>query len=317
MPPLAALILALVAASAAAQAPAVTDPQIVEFDPSPDHSATSGSQPKVTRYDLELYVIDGTTPVQVINLGKPAPQGDGKIRVNFTTLLNPWPAAGTVYEARVAAVGPEGVGRSTESNTFAFSSPCSSSISPTAVSVNGQASTGNVAVSGIAGCSWSATSARILDHDHLGSGGQRQRHGRILGRREPHDEPALRHAQHRRPDVHRHAERGLQLFDFSKRQLSLGEYGHRHRGGVNAVRVQLDGVELRVLDHDHVGSKWQRQRIGRLFGCGQHHDQLANGHVDDRWTRLHGHAGGCRLHLTCSLPSARRSAHRPAQRPSP
>jgi hypothetical protein len=156
---LAVLTFAIFAATAAAQTPAVIDPRIVEFDPSPDHTATDASGPVVTRYDLELYVLGGTQPVQVANLGKPAPQSDGKIRVDFTTLLSPWPAAGTVYEARVAAVGPAGVGRSTESNTFSFSSPCSSSISPTSVSVSGGASTGTVAVTGIAGCTWSATSA--------------------------------------------------------------------------------------------------------------------------------------------------------------
>jgi hypothetical protein len=155
----AALILVLFATAAAAQAPAIIDPRIVEFDPSPDHSALNASgQPRVTRYDLELYLVDGTQPVQVVNLNKPAPQGDGKIRVDFTTLLNPWPAAGTIYEARVAAVGPGGTGRSTESNTFSFSSPCSSAISPTSVSVNGQASNGTVAVTAVAGCAWSATS---------------------------------------------------------------------------------------------------------------------------------------------------------------
>jgi len=148
------------AATAVAQTPAVIDPRIVEFDPSPDHAVNSSDgQPVVTRYELELYVVGGTQPVQVANLGKPAAQSDGKIRVDFTTLLSPWPAAGTTYEARVAAIGPNGTGRSTESNTFAFSSPCSSSISPTSVSVGGAASTGSVTVTGVPGCPWSATSA--------------------------------------------------------------------------------------------------------------------------------------------------------------
>ena len=156
---LAALASVMFAATAAAQTAAVIDPRIVEFDPSADHTATNASGvPIVSRYDLELYVVGGTQPVQVANLGKPNPQTDGKIRVDFTTLLTPWPAPGTVYEARVAAVGPNGTGRSTESNTFAFSSPCSSSITPTSVSVGGGASTGSVAVAGITGCTWSATS---------------------------------------------------------------------------------------------------------------------------------------------------------------
>src|SRR5688572_24320720 len=157
---LAVFTIGVLAAPASAQTPAVIDPRIVEFDPSPDHSATgSNGLPVLTRYDLELYLLGGTQPVQVANLGKPTPQTDGKIRVDFSTLLNPWPAAGTVYEARVAAVGPNGVGRSNESNTFMFSSLCSSAITPTSVSLAGAASTGTVAVSGVTGCAWSASSS--------------------------------------------------------------------------------------------------------------------------------------------------------------
>ena len=156
---LAALVIVLVTVPAAAQTPAVIDPRVVEFDPSPDHSAVgSDSQPVVTRYSLELYLVGGTTPVQVANLAKPAPQTDGKIRVDFTSLLSPWPASGTTYEARVAVIGPSGTARSDQSNTFAFSSPCSSSISPTSLSLAGAASTGSVAVTAVATCPWSATS---------------------------------------------------------------------------------------------------------------------------------------------------------------
>ncbi len=134
------------------------DPRVVEFDPSPDHSATLAGQAVVTRYDLEFYLVGGAQAVRVTNLGKPSPQGDGKIRVDFTSLLNPWPAAGTTYEAKVAAVGPNGTGRSTNSNTFAFTSPCSSSISPGSVSVGGGASNGTVTVTAVGGCAWTATS---------------------------------------------------------------------------------------------------------------------------------------------------------------
>ncbi len=134
------------------------DPRVVEFDPSPDHNATLAGQAVVSRYDLEFYLMGGTSAVRTTNLGKPSPQGDGKIRVDFTTLLNPWPAPGTTYEARVAAVGPNGVGRSSGSNTFAFTSPCSSSISPASIQAGGGSSTGNVTVTGVAGCPWTATS---------------------------------------------------------------------------------------------------------------------------------------------------------------
>ena len=154
---LAVLAIVAVANIAAAQTPAVMDPRVVEFDPSPDHNATLAGQAVVSRYDLEFYLVGGAQAVRVTNLGKPSPEGDGKIRVDFTSLLNPWPAPGTTYEARVAAVGPNGVGRSTNSNTFAFTAPCSSSISPGSVSVGGGTSTGNVAVTAVAGCPWTAT----------------------------------------------------------------------------------------------------------------------------------------------------------------
>ena len=147
------------------------DPRVVEFDPSPDHSATLAGQAVVTRYDLEFYLVGGAQAVRVTNLGKPSPQGDGKIRVDFTSLLNPWPAAGTTYEARVAAVGPNGTGRSTSSNTFAFTSPCSSSISPGSVSVGGGASNGNVTVTAVSGCAWTATSGAAWLTITAGGGG--------------------------------------------------------------------------------------------------------------------------------------------------
>lgn len=147
------------------------DPRVVEFDPSPDHSATLAGQAVVTRYDLEFYLVGGAQAVRVTNLGKPSPQGDGKIRVDFTSLLNPWPAAGTTYEARVAAVGPNGTGRSTTSNTFAFTSPCSSSISPGSVSVGGGASNGNVTVTAVSGCAWTATSGAAWLTITAGGGG--------------------------------------------------------------------------------------------------------------------------------------------------
>jgi hypothetical protein len=59
----------------------------------------------VTRYDLGFYRQGAASPFQVASLGKPVPQSDGQIRINLSTLTLP---AGTVYEARVIAVGPGG-----------------------------------------------------------------------------------------------------------------------------------------------------------------------------------------------------------------
>ena len=64
----------------------------------------------VERYDLEFYLIGATQPFQVTDLGKPAPEADGKIREDFTTRLSSWPLPGVLYEARVAAVGSTGAG---------------------------------------------------------------------------------------------------------------------------------------------------------------------------------------------------------------
>ena len=155
---LAVLAISAFGHTVAAQTPSVMDPRFVEFNPSPDHSTTVNGQAVVTRYDLEFYTVGGTQPVRTVNLGKPSP-ANGIIRVDFTPLLNPWPAPGTTYEGRVAAVGPAGTARSTQSNTFAFSAPCSWSISPASVSVGGAASNGTVTVTSAAGCAWTATSS--------------------------------------------------------------------------------------------------------------------------------------------------------------
>jgi hypothetical protein len=93
-------------------------PQIVEFDPSADHNAIVSGVAVVEGYELRFHTVGGSQPVHVIDLGKPAPQSDGKIRFNFTALLGAWPVDGVVYEARVAAVGPGGSAVSTISNQF-------------------------------------------------------------------------------------------------------------------------------------------------------------------------------------------------------
>ncbi len=99
----------------------VINPTIVEFDPSPDHAATSSGMPLVVRYDLELYLIGSAQPFKVITLGKPGPQADGKIREDLTTRLGSGLSHGILFQAAVAAVGTGGTARSTLSNLFAWS----------------------------------------------------------------------------------------------------------------------------------------------------------------------------------------------------
>jgi hypothetical protein len=51
-----------------------SNPQSLTFTPSADHYATSSSgEPVVTQYNLEIYEVGASTPLQVNSVGKPAP----------------------------------------------------------------------------------------------------------------------------------------------------------------------------------------------------------------------------------------------------
>jgi hypothetical protein len=137
----------------------VVNPTTAEFDPSANHNTTlSDGSSAVTRYDLEFYNIGASSPFQVASLGKPAPQSDGKIRVLLTSVLTSMPSPGIDYVATVAAVGPGGVGRSTQSNTFSFAVPCAWVVSPTSHSVTAAGGSRSSSVTTTTGCAWTATS---------------------------------------------------------------------------------------------------------------------------------------------------------------
>lgn len=129
----------LVASQAFAQLPAgtVIAPTVVEFDPSPDHSAThpTTGAPVVESYEVR-YHLNGatstTTPVITVTLGKPTPQADGKIRALniFGGLISD-----TVYQGVVAAVGSGGAGVSAPSNPFVLPSPARRPAAPTNVRI--------------------------------------------------------------------------------------------------------------------------------------------------------------------------------------
>ena len=86
------LFLASTSSIASAQ---TLDPGTVEFDPSADHnSILSNGKPVVDRYDLAFYYLGASQPFQTASLGKPSPESDGKIRVNFLGSLTPWPLPG-------------------------------------------------------------------------------------------------------------------------------------------------------------------------------------------------------------------------------
>ena len=154
-------VLTMLMSAAAATAQTVVDPQQAEFSPSPDHYVTTGAKatPLVKSYSLAIYEVGTAKAIQTINLGKPDPQTDGKIRVRFVSLLNPAPVPGTLYQARVAAVGPGGTSWSELSNTFSFGSGCSTSLTPSSQAFTSAAATGTVSVRTGTGCPWTAVSS--------------------------------------------------------------------------------------------------------------------------------------------------------------
>lgn len=134
------------------------NPNAVSFLPSPQHSATlSTGQPAVSRYDLTFFKAGTTERVLTVDLGKPAPQADGVIRVDYTNRIASWPLPGVECDARVSAVGPGGTGSSTPSNTFVYN--CTFNLSTTSDSVAAAGDTGLVEVVAGTLCGWSATSS--------------------------------------------------------------------------------------------------------------------------------------------------------------
>jgi hypothetical protein len=117
-------VLALFVALASAQTPVpVTPTSQVSFSPSPDHSVLDAfGTPVVTRYDLETVSMNALGVVIFTQqLAKPAP-----VNGTITASVGATVAAltvGTIYQARVAAVGPGGVGRSALSNPFGVAAP--------------------------------------------------------------------------------------------------------------------------------------------------------------------------------------------------
>jgi len=152
-----AAVLALYATPGLSQT--VVNPRTVEFDPSADHSAVSSDGVAlVQRYDLAIYPVGGGTAQFTANLGKPTPGADGKVRVDFASLLPVWPLPNGTYEARVAASGPGGAGQSDPSNQFAFQS-CSFGVSPLTLSMGTAGGAASIVVTTDTTCTWSTGSA--------------------------------------------------------------------------------------------------------------------------------------------------------------
>jgi hypothetical protein len=155
-----ALVVVFVVASVLVlSAQAVVDPRYVEFNASADHNTqTSTGTPFVSSYSLSLYPQGSSVAFATVSLGKPTPDANNLIRVDFLPLLPSLPTPGLNFEARVAAVGPGGTTASAVSNSFSFTAPCAPSISPTSRSVASSATTGSVSVTAGATCTWSAVS---------------------------------------------------------------------------------------------------------------------------------------------------------------
>lgn len=158
--------------NAAAGAQTVIDPRLIEFQPSTDHNAVMpDGQSIVQRYDLAFYQLGALQPFMMLNLGKPAPDSDGRLRVDFTSSLYSWPLPGLTYEARVRAIGPTGSASSEPSNDFSFSGPCNYLLSAASQSFGAGGGSGSVVLNTGSTCLWTATSPAAWITPTTGSGG--------------------------------------------------------------------------------------------------------------------------------------------------
>src|SRR5262245_8019410 len=142
-----------------AAAQSILDARRVEFQPSSDHSVVDGNGiAMVDRYTMDIFLAGAATPYETVDLGKPAPEPDGYIRLDFIALLPVPLTPGVIYEATVSAVGPGGTGTSSRSNTFGLSVACSFSIAPTMQSFPRSGGSGSLTVTTAAPCPWAAVS---------------------------------------------------------------------------------------------------------------------------------------------------------------
>ncbi len=152
----------LIAQSRAGLAQTISNPVLVDFDPSPDHfTLAADGTPVVSEYKMSVYVVGQPTAVKTVSLGKPDLQAeDNKIRLDFMTLMAGFASPGVVYEARVAASGPGGVVSSSSSNQFVYTA-CPTSLSAPAMTVDANGGNMTVTVATDPGCRWTATSSVI------------------------------------------------------------------------------------------------------------------------------------------------------------
>ena len=111
------LVLLFLLLASATEAQTVTNPTRVIFTASADHSTAAAGVNLVDKYILLIY--DGTTQVNLVDLGKPVPILND-ITVNLTSTGLPKNKALLAY---IDTTGPGGTTRSTASNPFVFLGP--------------------------------------------------------------------------------------------------------------------------------------------------------------------------------------------------
>ena len=150
------------ACAATLSAQVVSNPRVAEFDPSADHwQLLDGGESAVLKYELEVYLVGASAPFATLDMGKPSPDADGKIRYDFASSVVGWPLPGGEYQALVRVVGPEGSAVSEPSNSFTFSTAptCTISLSGTSAQIPAAGGNYGVGVTTGTGCSWTATTS--------------------------------------------------------------------------------------------------------------------------------------------------------------
>ena len=161
-------------------------------------------------------------------MGKPAPAGDGRIRINFAALLTQPLPPGTIYTASVSAVGPGGRTSSTVApDTFIFTAP---------LQLHGLARESALARGQWGQCERhgdddqrlrvDGVRSSVLAHDHQRRQRHHHRNGELYRHGEYDDEPAKRNADGRWAVRHGHAGRSaVQLRGLARESAPLAASG--------------------------------------------------------------------------------------------
>jgi hypothetical protein len=153
--------ISFVALAAAAPVSAqVVNPTVAAFVASTDHYATySDGTPVVNHYEMDFYLSGASAPFQTVSIGKPTPDGTGRIYIDFASLFGTPLVAGPIYAADVAAIGLAGRGTSSISaDSFTFTS-CTVGVSQLTAYLPAAGGTVIEYVTTNPGCGWTATSS--------------------------------------------------------------------------------------------------------------------------------------------------------------